>query len=95
VSNIQNSSIDRLFEVIMKLSSTEECYDFFSDVCTVKELKDMAQRLDTAFLLDEGVSYQNITKEIGVSAATIGRVSRCLNYGSGGYRRAIDGYNKD
>lgn len=98
MNNIHNSSIDRLFEVIMNLHSTEECYDFFTDVCTVKELQDMAQRLDTAFLLDEGVSYQNITSQIGVSAATIGRVSRCLNYGSGGYRSAIDSYknkNKD
>ncbi len=91
-NKIQNSSIDRLFDVIMNLRSTEECYDFFTDVCTVKELQDMAQRLDTAFLLDEGVSYQNITSQIGVSAATIGRVSRCLNYGSGGYKNAIDSY---
>ena len=90
MNNIQNSSIDRLFDVIMHLGSREECYDFFSDVFTVKELQDMAQRLDTAILLDQGVSDQNITKEIGVSAATKGRVSRCLNYGSGGYRRVID-----
>ena len=90
MNNIKNSSIDRLFDVIMNLKSEEECYNFFSDVCTVKEIQDMAQRLDTAILLDNGVSYQNITKEIGVSAATIGRVSRCLNYGSGGYRNAID-----
>ena len=89
MNNIQNESIDRLFEVIMDLGSTEECYDFFTDVCTVKELQDMAQRLDTAILLSEGVSYQNITKEVGVSTATIGRVSRCLNYGTGGYGKVI------
>ena len=94
MANIHSESIDRLFEVIMNLKSTEECYDFFSDVCTIKELQDMAQRLDTAILLDKGVSYQNITKEIGVSTATIGRVSRCLNYGSGGYRNAIDSIKK-
>lgn len=74
----------------MDLSSVDEFYDFFTDVCTVKELQDMAQRLQIAIMLDKGISYQNITKETGVSAATIGRVSRCLNYGSGGYRSVID-----
>ena len=87
---LHNESVERLFRVIMSLENLEECHDFFSDVCTVKEVLDMAQRLDTAFMLDAGTSYQQITSEIGISAATIGRVSRCLNYGSGGYRIAID-----
>ncbi|MGI6072069.1 MAG: YerC/YecD family TrpR-related protein [Lachnospiraceae bacterium] len=95
MNQIRNSSIDRLFQIIMNLESVDDCYDFFGDVCTVKELQDMAQRLDTAFLLDSGMSYQNITKRIGVSAATIGRVSRCLNYGAGGYRKAIEAAKKD
>ena len=95
MANIHTESIDRLFSVIMHLGSTDDCYDFFTDVCTVKELQDMAQRLDIAILLDKGTSYQNITKETGVSAATIGRVSRCLNYGSGGYRKAIDDLNEN
>lgn len=93
--NIKNESIDQLFNVIMNLKSVDECYDFFADVCTVKELQDMAQRLDVAIMLDNGISYQNITKETGVSAATIGRVSRCLNYGSGGYRKALDEIKKN
>ena len=50
----------------------------------------MAQRLDTAVLLDQGASYQQITRQVGISTATIGRVSKCLNYGTGGYRTAID-----
>ncbi|MBE6018537.1 MAG: hypothetical protein E7233_13205 [Lachnospiraceae bacterium] len=90
MTNIRNESIDLLFNTIMDLSSVDEFYDFFTDVCTVKELQDMAQRLQIAIMLDKGISYQNITKETGVSAATIGRVSRCLNYGSGGYRSVID-----
>lgn len=90
MANIRNESIDRLFRVINDLSSLDEFYDFFTDVCTVKELQDMAQRLQIAIMLDNGISYQNITKETGVSAATIGRVSRCLNYGNGGYRSVID-----
>ena len=87
----RSQSIDRLYDVISKLSSREECFAFFSDLCTIKELQDMAQRLDTAVLLSQGKSYQVITQQVGVSTATIGRVSKCLNYGTGGYRKAIDG----
>ena len=84
-----SDSIDRLFATILNLNSVEECYAYFEDLCTVKELKDMAQRLDTAILLDQGASYQQITRQVGISTATIGRVSKCLNYGTGGYRTAI------
>ncbi len=91
--NFHSESIDRLFEAILALSSTEECYAFFEDLCTVKELQDMAQRLDTAMLLSQGDSYQSIVRKVGISTATIGRVSRCLNYGRGGYNLAIDRLN--
>ena len=84
-------SVDRLFRTILNLQTIEECYAYFEDLCTIKELQDMAQRLDTAILLDQGMSYQKIAREVGVSTATIGRVSKCLNYGTGGYRKAIDG----
>ena len=93
--NLRSESIDRLFETILNLETVEECYSYFEDVCTIKELQDMAQRLDTAILLDEGANYQQISNEIGVSPATIGRVSKCLKYGSGGYRNAIDKLNKE
>ncbi|MDD6479641.1 MAG: YerC/YecD family TrpR-related protein [Oscillospiraceae bacterium] len=83
-------SVDRLFQTILNLESIEECYEYFADICTIKEVQDMAQRLDTAILLNEGLSYQKIIEQIDVSSATIGRVSKCLNYGSGGYRNAID-----
>ena len=85
-----SESIDRLFQSILNLNSIEECYAYFEDLCTIKELLDMAQRLDTAILLDQGVSYQKITQQVGISTATIGRVSKCLNYGTGGYRTAIE-----
>lgn len=83
-------SIDRLFEVILQLKDAEECQKFFEDICTIKEVQDMAQRLDAAILLDEGVGYQQITEQVGISTATISRVSRCLNYGAGGYRMALN-----
>ena len=89
----RSESIDKLFQTILNLESIEECYEYFADICTIKEVQDMAQRLDTAILLDKGYSYQKIIDEIDVSSATIGRVSKCLNYGSGGYRNAIDKLN--
>lgn len=92
---IKNESIDRLFETILKVKDVKECYKFFEDLCTIKEILDMSQRLDTAILLDKGESYESITKTIGTSAATISRVSRCLNYGTGGCKAAIKSLKED
>jgi len=92
---IHNESADRLFDAILSLRDREECRAFFDDICTIKEITDMAQRLDTAFLIDDGVSYQKISERIGVSTATISRVSRCLHYGAGGYRTVIDRMKED
>lgn len=87
--NLHSESIDRLFEVILSLKTTEDCYAFFEDICTIKELQDLAQRMDVAVLLDEGMNYQKISQQVNVSTATISRVSKCLNYGSGGYKAAL------
>jgi TrpR-related protein YerC/YecD len=78
-------NFDELFEAILKLKSVEDCRKFFEDVCTIKELQDITQRLEVARLLKEGYNYQSISKETGASTATISRVNKCLNYGSGGY----------
>ena len=83
-------SEEKLYETILSLESIDDCKNFFADLCTIKELHDMAQRLDAAFMLDEGKSYTTICKETGMSTTTIGRVSRCLNYGANGYRTIID-----
>ena len=89
----RSESVDRLFDTILSLNSREECYAYFADLCTIKEIQDMAQRLDAAILLSQGYSYQKIMEKVAISTATIGRVSKCLNYGSGGYQKAIDGLN--
>ena len=89
MADFYSESIDRLLHAIVNLESVEEAYRFFSDVCTIKEVQDMAQRLDTAFLLDAGENYQNISQKVGISTATISRVSRSYNYGKGGYKLAI------
>ena len=94
MNKFHSPSIDRLFEAILGLKNREDCYKFFEDVCTIKELQDMAQRMDAAVLLDDGVNYQTISEQVGISTATISRVSKCLNYGSGGYREALDRLKK-
>ena len=89
MDKLHSPSVDRLFRSFLNLNSIEDCYAYFEDLCTVKEIQDMAQRLDTAILLSQGQSYQKIVEEVDVSTATIGRVSKCLNYGAGGYQKAI------
>lgn len=90
MGKIKTPSIDRLFQVILDLESMDECYRFFEDICTVKELQDIAQRLDVAIMLSEGKRYQDIAKTLGASTSTISRVNKCFLYGDGGYRTALD-----
>ena len=87
---LDNDSVKRLLHCITSLQTEEECRAFFEDICTIKEVLDMAQRLDTAVLLDKGSNYQSISKTVGISTATISRVKRCLDYGPGGYRLVLD-----
>jgi len=93
MQNIPSESLDRLFRAIASLETKEEVSAFFEDVCTITELIDMSQRLETALMLNRGENYQTISKEIGISTATISRVSKCINYGSGGYKIVIDRMN--
>ena len=88
--NLHCKSVDRLFQTFINLQTLDECYAYFEDICTIKEIFDMAQRLDTAILLSQGLSYQKIADQVEISSATIGRVSKCLNYGTGGYKKAIE-----
>lgn len=78
-----------LYEAISRLSSPEDCRAFFEDICSVKELHSMAQRLQVATMLNEGKSFNSISEETGASTATISRVSRCLSNGSGGYKKVL------
>ncbi len=85
MDNFHIEAFDSLFEAVLRLNSVEDCRKFFEDVCTIKELQDISQRLEVAKLLKEGKNYQSISKETGASTATISRVNKCINYGSGGY----------
>lgn len=94
MEKFNTQSIERFFDVVLKLESIEECYKFFEDICTVKELQDLAQRLDVALMLSEGKNYNLISSEVGASSATISRVNKCLLYGNGGYQTAIKKLNE-
>jgi TrpR-related protein YerC/YecD len=86
---VKSAQLDGLFDGILKLESAEECYRFFEDLCTVHEMQDMAQRFEVARQLKADITYHEIVESTGASTATISRVNRCLNYGSGGYRLVL------
>lgn len=88
-SKLKDPRTDRLFEAILTLRTEEDCYRFFEDICTVAELKSLAQRLQVAEMLDKKLSYNSIAEESGASTATISRVKKCLNYGADGYNLVI------
>ena len=74
----RNPTTDALFDAILSLETREECYNFFEDLCTVKEISDMAQRLEAAKLLLGGSTYDQIVKAVEISPATISRINRRL-----------------
>lgn len=89
MSKLQNPETDELFRAILALETVEECYRFFEDVSTIKELQDLSQRFAVARMLTEGRVYSDVQRETGASTATISRVNKALNYGSDGYKLAL------
>lgn len=85
----RNQTTDALFDAILSLETREECYNFFEDLCTVKEISDMAQRLEAAKMLLDGRTYDQIVKAVEISTATISRINRCIQYGSGATARPL------
>ena len=80
--------IQQLFEVIVKLDNIDDCKALFDDLCTVKEVENMAERCFAAKLLLEGNTYSQVMAQADISSATLSRVSRCVQYGSG-YSRLL------
>lgn len=89
-SKIKDEAMDNLFKAILTLKDINECYAFFEDICTVNELKALAQRLEVAKMLKEKMTYQEIQQLTHASTATISRVNRCLSYGSDGYQLVLE-----
>ncbi len=86
---LKDKHMDDLFDAILTLKTREECYSLFEDLCTISEIKSLAQRFQVAILLAKGHTYSEIFDETGVSTATISRVKRCLDYGADGYRTVL------
>ena len=89
MQNWYNENTDDLCKAILSLKTKEECYAFLEDICTIKEIQDISQRLAVAKMLSQGISYTTICRETGASTATISRVSRSYEYGAGGYKNVI------
>ena len=87
---VHHPSTDRLFQAILSLKTLDECYEFFEDACTIKEIQEIAQRFEVAELLWQGKSYNEINQITGASTATICRVKKCLVYGNSGYKLTLD-----
>ena len=75
--------IQQLFEIITKIDNIEDCRALFDDLCTVKEVENMAERCFAAKLLMEGNTYSQVMAQSDISSATLSRVSRCVQYGNG------------
>ena len=93
-SKLKSNFIDELFEAVLELKNEEECYRFFDDICTVKEMQALSQRLKVAKLLRENKTYNEIEEATGASTATISRINRCLVYGSDGYKMILERLEK-
>lgn len=83
-----NEHIEELYNAILKLKSVDDCIAFFEDLCTYREIDQMAQRVVSAKLLLKGETYENVIKETDISSATLSRVSKCVKYGKG-YRKFL------
>ena len=88
-SKFKSDDVDSLFEAVLTLEDSEECYRFFEDLCTINELKAMAQRWQVARLLAAKKTYSEIEGETAASTATISRINKCLLYGADGYRTVL------
>lgn len=93
-SKVRSEQTDLLMEAMLALESVEDAYRFFEDLCTIPELKSIAQRLEVAVMLHGHVTYQEIARRTGASSATISRVNRALTYGADGYNRVLHALEK-
>ena len=87
---LKSDAMDNLFEAVLTLDNIDDCYSFFDDLCTIQELKAMAQRFQVAGMLYKKKIYSEIAAETGASTATISRVNRSLTFGSDGYTRILE-----
>ncbi|MBQ4136871.1 MAG: TrpR-like protein YerC/YecD [Clostridia bacterium] len=94
IDKLDNAELQAFFSAILTLETAQECSNFFEDICTIKEIQDISQRLEVAKQLKEGKVYTEIAASTGASTATISRVNKCLSYGSGGYKTVLERLEK-
>ncbi len=94
-SILERKDVDALFDAVLTLKNREDCYRFFEDLCTINEIHAIAQRMEVAKLLSEKKTYNEIESITNASTATISRINKCLVYGAGGYKLAIDRLKKE
>ena len=86
---IRKEQMELLIQALLSLENEEECENLLSDLCTIREMQDLAQRIEVAKLLRAQMTYNDIAQATGASTATISRVNRCLLYGAGGYEKIL------
>ena len=79
----KQARIEELYELIVSINDVQTCRALFSDLCTVKEIENMAERCYAAKLLLQGKTYNQVMEKADMSSATLSRVSRCVQYGEG------------
>ena len=89
-SDIRTPDVENLLEVLAAIDDKDTLFALMEDMFTIREIRESSQRLAVARMLDDGKSYAQIEQATGASATTIARVSKCLSYGAGGYRAALD-----
>ena len=89
-SDIRTPDVENLLEVLATIDDKDTLFALMEDMFTIREIRESSQRLAVARMLDDGKSYAQIEQATGASATTIARVSKCLSYGAGGYRAALD-----
>lgn len=90
INDLRTEDVEALLDVLSSIDDKDTLYALLEDMFTIREIRESSQRLSVARMLDEGKSYAKIAEATGASATTIARVSKCLSYGAGGYRAALD-----
>src|SRR3990167_7153899 len=88
-----NKKTDELFRAVISLKDVKEAEQFFRDLCTIDEIKEMSERWQIAQMVEKGLPYRGIAKKLEVSTTTVARVALWLNNGAGGYRLILDRLN--
>lgn len=90
MTELRTPEVEDLLKVLAGMDDEDTLFALLEDLFTIREIRESSQRLAVARMLDDGRSYAQIENATGASATTIARVSKCLSYGSGGYRAALD-----